>query len=219
MIRLIVVDDDPFVLAGIKLMLAEQSDLEIVGTASNGREAIDQIRHFDPDVVLMDLRIPSMNGIEATRAIKQNSYTPRILALTTWDTDNMIRDALAAGADGFLLKDAHPQELASAIRRAKNGEPALAPAVTRKLMAAFAHDTEVRQESLDALTLLSEMETDVALAIAQGLSNAEIANQLYMSVGNVKACVSRILTKLGLSNRVQIATFIERGQTSRSPES
>ena len=219
MIRLIVVDDDPFVLAGIKLMLAEQSDLEIVGTASNGREAIDQIRHFDPDVVLMDLRMPSMNGIEATRAIKQSSYTPRILALTTWDTDNMIRDALAAGADGFLLKDAHPQELASAIRRARNGEPALAPAVTRKLMAAFTHDTEVRQESLDALTLLSEMETDVALAIAQGLSNAEIANQLYMSVGNVKACVSRILTKLGLSNRVQIATLIERGQSSRSPES
>ena len=131
----------------------------------------------------------------------------------------MIRDALAAGADGFLLKDAHPQELASAIRRARNGEPALAPAVTRKLMAAFAHDTEVRQESLDALTLLSEMENDVALAIAQGLSNAEIANQLYMSVGNVKACVSRILTKLGLSNRVQIATLIERGQSSRSPES
>lgn len=162
--------------------------------------------------------MPSMNGIKATRAIKQGSCAPRILTLTTWDTDNMIRNALAAGADGFLLRDAHPQELASAIRGAKNGEPALAPAVTRKLMAAFVQDTKVRQESHSALTLLSEMETDVALAIAQGLSNAAIANQLYMSMGNVKACVSRILTKLGLSNRVQIATLIERGQPRRSPE-
>lgn len=218
MIRLIVVDDDAFVLAGIRLMLAEQGDLEIVGTASDGREAINQIRHVAPDIVLMDLRMPGMNGIEATRAIKQDPRPPRVLALTTWDTDNMIRDALAAGADGFLLKDASPQELSSAIRRAYSGEPALAPAVTRKLVAAFTQGIEARQESLDALSLLSEMETEVALAIAQGLSNAAIANQQYMSVGNVKACVSRILTKLGLTNRVQIATLIQRGQPGRSPE-
>ncbi|QUL78746.1 response regulator transcription factor [Brevibacterium sp. SMBL_HHYL_HB1] len=218
MIRLIVVDDDAFVLAGIRLMLSEQGDLEIVGTASDGREAINQIRHVAPDIVLMDLRMPGMNGIEATRAIKQDPRPPRVLALTTWDTDNMIRDALAAGADGFLLKDASPQELSSAIRRAYSGEPALAPAVTRKLVAAFTQGIEARQESLDALSLLSEMETEVALAIAQGLSNAAIANQQYMSVGNVKACVSRILTKLGLTNRVQIATLIQRGQPGRSPE-
>ncbi|WP_249203739.1 response regulator transcription factor [Brevibacterium sp. SMBL_HHYL_HB1] len=212
------VDDDAFVLAGIRLMLSEQGDLEIVGTASDGREAINQIRHVAPDIVLMDLRMPGMNGIEATRAIKQDPRPPRVLALTTWDTDNMIRDALAAGADGFLLKDASPQELSSAIRRAYSGEPALAPAVTRKLVAAFTQGIEARQESLDALSLLSEMETEVALAIAQGLSNAAIANQQYMSVGNVKACVSRILTKLGLTNRVQIATLIQRGQPGRSPE-
>lgn len=216
MIRIIVVDDDAFVLTGIKLMLAEQRDIEIVGTASDGKEAINQVKHTNPDVVLMDLRMSGINGIEATRTIKQGSYAPCVLALTTWDTDNLIRDALAAGADGFLLKDAHPQELASAIRRAKNGEPVLAPSVTRKLIAAFAHDSEDKQEAFDALALLSEMETEVALAIAQGFSNADIAHKLYMSVGNVKACVSRILNKLGLSNRVQIATLIERGQPRRN---
>lgn len=217
MIRLVVVDDDAFVLAGIKSMLAEQGDLEIVGTASDGREAIDQVRHVTPDIVLMDLRMPGLNGIEATRAIKQDLRAPRVLALTTWDTDDMIRDALAAGADGFLLKDSSPQDLASAIRRAHSGEPALAPAVTRRLVTAFTQGTKARQESRDALAQLSELETEVALAIARGLSNAEIANQQYMSVGNVKACVSRILTKLDLSNRVQIATLIQRGQPGRGP--
>lgn len=213
MIRLVVVDDDAFVLAGIKSMLAEQDDLEIAGTASDGQAAIDQVRSVAPDVVLMDLRMPGMNGIDATRAIKQEPYPPRVLVLTTWDTDDMIRDALAAGADGFLLKEASPHELASAIRRVNTGEPTLAPAITRRLVTAFTSDATARQESLDALAQLSELETEVALAIAQGLTNAEIASQQYMSVGNVKACVSRILHKLGLSNRVQIATLIQPGQS------
>ncbi|MEL4504520.1 response regulator transcription factor [Luteococcus sp. H138] len=157
--------------------------------------------------------MPGMNGIEATRVLKQRSHPPRVLVLTTWDTDDMIRDALDAGADGFLLKDASPQELAAAIRRVNCGEPTLAPAITRRLMSAFTVDGSARQESLDALAQLSELEAEVALAISQGLTNAEIASQHYMSVGNVKACVSRILTKLGLSNRVQIATLIQPAQS------
>lgn len=215
MIRLVLAEDDAFVVAGIRSMLAEQADLEIIATAADGQEAVGQVRGVTPDVVLMDLRMPVMNGIEATRVIKQESGAPRVLVLTTWDTDDMIRDALAAGADGFLLKDASPAELASAIRRVHTGEPTLAPAVTRRLVSAFTRDTRARQESLQALAQLSALETEVALAIAQGLTNAEIARQQYMSVGNVKACVSRILTKWGLSNRVQIATLIQ----SVKPES
>lgn len=219
MIRLVVVDDDAFVLAGINSMLAEQDDLDIAGTATDGQEAIEQVRNVTPDVVLMDLRMPGMNGIDATRAIKRTPHPPRVLVLTTWDTDDMIRDALTAGADGFLLKDASPHELASAIRRVTTGEPTLAPAITRRLMSAFTSDATAQQQSLDALAQLSELETEVALAIARGLTNAEIANQHYMSVGNVKACVSRILNKLGLSNRVQIATLIQPGQSGAGPES
>ncbi|MEL4358005.1 MULTISPECIES: response regulator transcription factor [unclassified Luteococcus] len=218
MIRLVVVDDDAFVLAGITSMLAEQDDIEILGTASDGQAATDQVRHLDPDVVLMDLRMPGMNGIEATRAIKQDLPSPRVLVLTTWDTDDMIRDALGAGADGFLLKDASPAELASAIRRVSSGEPTMAPAITRRLVSAFTADGRARQQSLDALAQLSELEAEVALAISRGLTNAEIANQQYMSVGNVKACVSRILTKLGLSNRVQIATLIQPAQSGSHGE-
>lgn len=218
MIRLIVVDDDAFVLAGIKAMLAEEDDLEIIGTASDGQGAIEQVERTAPDVVLMDLRMPGMGGIEATHAIKEQPAAPRVLVLTTWDTDDMIRDALAAGADGFLLKDASPQELAHAIRRTHAGEPALAPAITRRLVNAFTQEARARQESLDALAQLSELEAEVALAIAEGLSNAAIADQHYMSVGNVKACVSRILTKLGLTNRVQIATLIQRGQLGSDPQ-
>lgn len=209
MIRLIVVDDDALVLAGIRAMLAEQEDLEIIGTAGDGQEAIEEVRRCAPDVVLMDLRMPVLNGIEATRAIVQDPSSPRVLALTTWDSDDMIHDALAAGADGFLLKDSGPDDLASAIRRASSGEPALAPAIARRLMSAFTEGAGARQEALEALAQLSELETEVALAIAQGLSNAEIAEQQYMSVGNVKACVSRILARLGLVNRVQVATLIQ----------
>ncbi|GAA1389563.1 response regulator transcription factor [Luteococcus peritonei] len=212
MTRLLVVDDDTFVLAGIRSMLAEQPDLEIVGTASDGQEAIDQVRLGTPDVVLMDLRMPGMNGIEATRAIKRQPHGPRVLVLTTWDTDDMIREALTAGADGFLLKDTSPDELAAAIRRTHAGEPTLAPAITPRLVAAYTNGARARRESLDSLTQLSELEGEVALAIARGLTNAEIAAQQYMSVGNVKACVSSILAKLGLSNRVQIATLVQPGR-------
>lgn len=217
MIRIILVDDDAFVLAGIQAMLAEQEDLEIVGTARDGNEAIDRVSETPADVVLMDLRMPGTSGIEATRVVKELNQSLRVLVLTAWDTDDLIRDALIAGADGFLLKDTNPQDLASAIRRTHQGEATLAPAVTSRLMTVFTHSALERQRSADALARLSDLEGEVAIAIADGLTNAEIATRQYMSVGNVKACVSRILTKLSLSNRVQIATLFQQGRRGDFP--
>lgn len=212
MIRIIVVDNDAFVVTGIEAMLAEEPEIAIVATAHDGASAVECARTTEADVILMDIRMPGTDGITATHRITQLPNPPRILALTTWDTDNFIRDMLAAGAAGFLLKDASPDELAESIKRAHRGLTVLAPAITDHVVAAFTHDTHERRRAVDALECLSDLETVVATAIADGLTNAEISEQHYMSVGNVKACVSRILTKLDLSNRVQIATLVRKTQ-------
>lgn len=212
MIRIMVVDDDYLVTTGIQSMLAEEPDLVIVATVNDGQEAIERLNSTTVDVILMDLRMPGMGGVEATSKIKIQSCPPQILALTTWNTDNLLRDALRAGVDGFLLKDATPSELATAIRTVFNRRTVLSPEVADRLVAAFTESSKEQQFAAEAFEKLSELEKEVAVAIADGLTNSEIANQKYMSVGNVKACVSRILFKLGFSNRVQIATMVHQAQ-------
>lgn len=212
MIKVMAVDDDALVTAGLKSMLAEETDITIVTTANDGEQAINALRQSIVDVILMDLRMPGMTGTEATAAIKKQPNPPRILALTTWNTDGLLRDALRAGVDGFLLKDVHPAQLATAIRQAHRGQTPLSPAITDRLVSAFTEATSQQQAAAQALSALSALEKEVAAAIAEGMTNAEIAAHNYMSVGNVKACVSRILTKLHLTNRVQIATLVHQAQ-------
>lgn len=212
MTRIILVDDDSMVIAGLSAMLLEQDNIQIVGTAHNGQEAVDTVQEDVCDVVLMDLRMPKMSGIEATRAIKNMPNPPKILALTTWNTDDMIRDALAAGADGFLLKDASTEELTQAILRIDSGSKVLAPEVTERLITAFTTSGQSHKHARDLLTHLTPLEFEVATCIGEGMKNSEIAAERYMSIGNVKACVSRILQKLALDNRVQIATLVHEAQ-------
>ncbi|AEG80597.1 response regulator protein two-component system [Corynebacterium ulcerans 809] len=212
MIRVMIVDDDQFVVTGIQSMLAEESDLVIVATVNDGQEAIERLNCTAVDVILMDLRMPGMGGVEATSKIKLLSCPPQVLALTTWNTDSLLRDALRAGVDGFLLKDATPSELATAIRTVFRRRTVLSPEVADRLVAAFTESSKEQQSAAEAFEKLSELEKEVAVAIADGLTNSEIASQKYMSVGNVKACVSRILFKLGFSNRVQIATMVHQAQ-------
>ncbi|NWN87605.1 MAG: response regulator transcription factor [Micrococcaceae bacterium] len=212
MTRIMLVDDDSLVIAGLSAMLLEDDTIQIVGTAQNGQEAIEMVQEVPCDVILMDLRMPNVSGIEATRAIKSLPDPPKILALTTWNTDDMIRDALAAGADGFLLKDASPTELADAIMRVASGAKVLAPAVTDRLITAFTQSGRSHQHARDMLSNLTPLEFEVATCIGEGMKNSDIATERYMSIGNVKACVSRILQKLELDNRVQVATLIHEAQ-------
>lgn len=212
MIRVLLVDDDAMVLAGLRAMLCEADTIEIVEAVESGQQAIDHLRCTSAGVVLMDLRMPGMTGIEATREIGKLPQRPKVLVLTTWNTDSMIRDALSAGADGFLLKDASPDELIDAIDRVHDGHTPLAPAVTSRLISVFTEKDSPARRAREDLGRLTEMELEVSRCIAVGMKNADIAAHRYMSVGNVKACVSRILVKLGLDNRVQIATLVNRAE-------
>jgi DNA-binding NarL/FixJ family response regulator len=209
-IRILLVDDDPLVRSALGLMLGGQPDLEIVGEAADGRAGVDLVNRLGPDVVLMDIRMPVLNGLEATRLLHGRPDPPRIVVLTTFDADEYVVGALAAGADGFLLKDAQPAEIVAAVRKVADGEAMLSPAVTRTLI------QRVRSASLDdrsaeagaRLEPLTEREREVAVAVGRGLSNAEIAGELYLSVPTVKAHVSRLFDKLGATNRVQIAMVV-----------
>lgn len=206
-IRLLLVDDDALVRAGLALMLGGSDRLEVVAEAAHGREAVDRVRDGGIDVVLMDLRMPVMDGIEATAAIAALPTAPRVLVLTTFDADDYVVRALAAGAHGFLLKDTPPAQIVEAIATVVAGEPALSPAITRRLIAQVtdgaADGREARAESLVAS--LTDRERDVALAIGRGASNAEIASELHLSLATVKAHISHLFTKLGAVNRVQVA--------------
>ncbi|GAA1183248.1 response regulator transcription factor [Streptomyces hebeiensis] len=206
-IRLIVVDDDPLVRAGLTLMLGGADDIELVGEAADGAEALALAERAAPDVVLMDIRMPGMDGLTATDALRRRPDAPHVLVLTTFHADEQVLRALRAGAAGFVLKDTPPAEIVTAVRRVAAGDPVLSPAVTRRLIAqvAGAPADDRRNSALARLATLAEREREVALAVGQGRSNAEIAAELYMSVPTVKAHVSRVLAKLGLNNRVQIA--------------
>lgn len=209
-VRLLIVDDDPLVRAGLTFMLGGADGIEIVGEASDGSEVESLVREHSPDVVLMDIRMPVMDGLTATELLRARAGAPEVLVLTTFHADEQVLRALRAGAAGFVLKDTPPAEIVAAVRQVAAGEPVLSPAVTRQLMLHVAGaPTGVRKDSAtDRLARLGEREREVALAVGRGSSNAEIAAALFMSVPTVKAHVSRILAKLDLNNRVQIALLV-----------
>ena len=208
--RVLVVDDDPLVRSALSLMLGGQADLEVIGEAGDGREGVDLARSLRPDVILMDIRMPVLNGLEATRELHAAPDPPRIIILTTFDADEHVFGALEAGADGFLLKDTPPAEIVAAIRRVASGDPMLSPSVTRTLIQRVRADG-VGHRSAQAegrLAMLTAREREVALAVARGLSNTEIGGELYLSLPTVKAHVSRLYDKLEVTNRVQIAILV-----------
>ncbi|MZE69566.1 response regulator transcription factor [Streptomyces sp. SID5789] len=206
-IRLLIVDDDPLVRAGLSLMLGGADDVEIVGEAADGDEVEALVDRTRPDVVLMDIRMPVVDGLAATERLRGRAEAPQIIVLTTFHADEQVLRALRAGAAGFVLKDTPPAEILDAVRRVAAGDPVLSPAVTRRLMdqaAAGAADTR-RTRARARLDTLNDREREVAVAVGRGLANAAIATELFMSVATVKTHVSRILAKLDLGNRVQIA--------------
>jgi DNA-binding NarL/FixJ family response regulator len=207
-IRVVVVDDQALVRAGFRILVDSADDLEVVGEASDGVEAVSVVETTRPDVVLMDVRMPKMDGIEAMRQIFRSAGTheSRVLMVTTFDLDEYIFDALRFGASGFLLKDTPPEELLAAIRIVAQGESLLAPSVTRRLIAEFATRPAVLPSS-GRLDLLTEREREVLTSIGNGSSNAEIADQLHMSVATAKTHVSRILAKLDARDRAQLVVI------------
>ncbi|TDD98073.1 response regulator [Jiangella asiatica] len=209
-VNVLIVDDDALVRAGLSMMLAGVPDLRIVGEAADGADVPALVESAEPDVVLMDIRMPKVDGLAATEALRRRPDPPEIVILTTFDTDDHVLRALRAGATGFLLKDTPPADIVAAVRRAAAGEPILSPSVTRQLIAHVADgdDGSRLRQAAAQLAELSDREREVAVAIAHGKSNAEISAELYMSIATVKAHVSRVLTKLGLNNRVQIALLV-----------
>lgn len=205
--RVLLTDDDPLVRAGLGLILGGAPGIEVVAEASDGREAVATVRERPVDLVLMDLRMPVMDGIEATRVITTEPSPPKVVVLTTFDADDHIVRALAAGAAGFLLKDTPPPRIVQAIQAVMAGEPILSPAVTANLIRQVTADgADQRRTAAERLVAtLTERELDVAHAVGQGRSNAEIAAELFMSLATVKAHISRIFAKLDASNRVQVA--------------
>ncbi|MFF9132172.1 response regulator [Streptomyces sp. NPDC014806] len=206
-IRVLLVDDDPLVRAGLSLMLGGADDIEIVGEAGDGGEVEALVDRSRPDVVLMDIRMPAVDGLTATERLRGRPDAPQVVLLTTFHADDQVLRALRAGAAGFVLKDTPPAEILHAVRKVAAGDPVLSPAITRQLMrhaAGTAADTRGAR-ARERLAALAEREREVAVAVGRGLSNAEIAAELYMSVATVKAHVSRILSRLGLNNRVQVA--------------
>jgi DNA-binding NarL/FixJ family response regulator len=213
-IRVLVVDDDPLVRAGLTMILSGADDVRVVGEAADGSEVPAAVAAHRPDVVLMDIRMPRLDGLAATEALRRQPGAPEVIVLTTFDADEYVLNALRAGASGFLLKDTPPVEILQAIRRVAVGEATLSPTVTRQLIAHVAGIGAPgaagarRQRSLLLLGRLSQREHEVALALGQGRSNAEISAELFMSVATVKAHVSRLLTKLELNSRVQVALLV-----------
>jgi len=206
-IRVLIVDDDALVRAGLTMLLAGAGDIEIVGEAADGREVEHAIAEHQPDVVLMDIRMPGMDGLAATEILRRRDRPPEVIVLTTFDADDHVLRALRAGASGFLLKDTPPANIVRAIRAVAVGEPMLSPTITRRLIGHVTEsdDGERRRHAREQLDRLTEREREVAVAIGRGQSNAEISRELYMSIATVKAHVSRLLEKLGFNNRVQIA--------------
>jgi DNA-binding NarL/FixJ family response regulator len=203
-IRVVVADDQPVVRSGLAAILDTQDDIAVVGTAADGAEAIDVCRRVRPDVILMDVRMPGTDGIDATRAIVAGAVdAPKVLMLTTFDVDEHIYDALGAGASGFLLKDVTPEALFDAVRVVAAGDALLAPAITRRLIAELVRQRPAAPTTTRALERLTARETEVLLLLAEGLSNTEIAERLVVSGETVKTHVSRTLAKLGLRDRAQ----------------
>jgi DNA-binding NarL/FixJ family response regulator len=208
MIRVLVADDQPLMRTAYDMTLRGEEDMELVGEAANGQEAIDQARRLHPDVILMDVRMPVLDGVEATRVVSTDDPAARILILTTFDIDEYVVEALRAGASGFLLKDVRPDELVQAIRIVARGDALLAPSVTRRLLEAVGPALEpLRPKRAAALSTLTESELKVLALVGRGLSNDEVAAELFVAETTVRTHLRHILDKLGLRNRVQAVVF------------
>ncbi|WP_129336980.1 response regulator [Cellulomonas endophytica] len=210
-VRVVVVDDDPLVRTGLRLVLGGDPGIEVVGEAGDGQEGLALVRRHTPHVVLMDIRMPRLDGLAATRRVVEEGLPTRVLVLTTFDTDEMVLTALRHGAAGFLLKDTPPAALVDAVRRVAAGDPMLSPAVTARVIAAAteARGDEVRRrQALRRLEVLTVREREVALAVARGLTNAEIAAALHLGTATVKTHVGHLFEKLDATNRVQIARWV-----------
>jgi DNA-binding NarL/FixJ family response regulator len=208
--RIMLVDDQELLRMGFRLVLNSQPDMEVVGEASDGREAMRLVEQLAPDIVLMDVRMPEVDGVIATREIIASGSSARIIILTTFDVDRYAYSALRAGASGFLLKDAPPADLLSAIRAVASGDAVVAPSTTRRLLAMVAHqlpDPDLDEPEPPALATLTPREREVLVAVARGWSNPEIAERLVLAEATVKTHVGRILAKLKLRDRVQIVVF------------
>jgi DNA-binding NarL/FixJ family response regulator len=210
MIRVLLVDDDPLVRSALSLMLGGQSDIEVVGEASDGEAGLAMVSQTQPDVVLMDIRMPVMDGLEATRVLHSRPSPPAVVVLTTFDADDHVLRAVASGADGFLLKDTPPGDIVGAIRTVAAGDAMLSPSATRSLVSRLRSTApdDRTTSAADRLTALTERELEVAVCVGRGLSNSEIASELYLSIPTVKSHVSRLLTKLDATNRVQVAMVV-----------
>ncbi|MFC4534384.1 response regulator [Sphaerisporangium dianthi] len=209
-VRVLIADDDPLVRAGLVMMLGGAPDITVVAQAGDGAQVMPLVDRHAPEVVLMDIRMPVLDGLAATRALRARPMAPEVIVLTTFDADEHVLGALRAGASGFLLKDTPPREIVAAVRQVARGLPVLSPEVTRRLIARVAdegHDRR-RAQARQRLASLNERERQVALAVGQGRSNAEIGAVLYLGVPTVKTHVSSVLTKLDLNNRVQIALLV-----------
>jgi len=207
-IRVLLVDDQPLLRTGFRYIVDAEDDLEVVGEAEDGEVAITQVRALKPDVVLMDIRMPRMDGVAATAALTaDDATTPKVIILTTYDTDEYVVEALRAGASGFLLKDVPAEDLVDAVRVVHRGDAVVAPNVTRRLLDRFARLPVTDQRTSAEVDVLTEREREVLLLMARGLSNAEIAGELVLSETTVKTHVSNVLAKLQLRDRVQAVVF------------
>jgi DNA-binding NarL/FixJ family response regulator len=207
MITVLLVDDEALVRAGLRMILETTDDLAVVGEADDGRAALDAVARHRPDVVLMDVRMPGLDGLSATAAIRARTEPPSVVVLTTFDTDDAVFRALEVGATGFLLKDTPPDDLLRAVRLAASGDAMLSPGVTRRVIDRFTAEdrSQRRRETLAGLEGLTEREREVLIQIGLGHANSEIAKRLHMSEATVKSHVSHIFDKLAVTNRVQIA--------------
>lgn len=208
-LRVLLVDDDPLVRHGLSMILGSTPDIKVVAEAGDGDEAVQQVQAHAPDVVIMDIRMRRMDGLAATAAVTALRNPPKVLVLTTFDLDEYVFDALAAGACGFLLKEGSPQEIIEAVRVVATGEMMLSPRTTRKLVGHYvaARANPRRQQALAKLTTLSDREREVVTAVASGGSNADIAAALYLSEATVKTHITRTFAKLDVTNRVQLTIF------------
>jgi len=202
-IRVLIADDQALVRGGFRMILEAQKDMEVVGEAGDGHEAVAQARELRPDVVLMDIRMPELDGLAATRRLMSDGDGIRVLILTTFDLDEYVYEAMKTGASGFLLKDVPPERLADAVRVVAAGDALLAPAITRRLIEGFVRRPAPGAGAPAELSRLTERELDVLKLVARGLSNAEIASSLFVSEATVKTHITHILTKLSLRDRVQ----------------
>ncbi|MFH5821583.1 response regulator [Georgenia sp. AZ-5] len=210
--RVLLVDDDPLVRSGLRLILTSDEDMDVVGEAGDGDEVVGAVQAHAPDVVLMDLRMPRTDGITATRAVRALPHPPHVIALTTWDVDDAVLRSIQAGAAGYLLKSASPDEIKSAVRAVVAGDAVLSPSSTRQVLDHLTRDggDAARREAVATMALLSQREREVVVAVAHGLSNADIGRRLYVSEATVKSHLAAAQAKLGLRNRVEVAVLAER---------